>query len=141
MKCERILVPVDFSADSERALDYAVQFAVPFDASLTLMHVTYIPDPPGFNLDAVIRRAETDRRQDLLAYQKRTSDAGLLSDTHMDRGLPALKIVEAAQHGEVDLIVMGTHGRTGLKHLLLGSVAERVVQLASCPVIVVPNQA
>ena len=141
MKCERILVPVDFSADSEHALDYAVQFAVPFGASLTLMHVTYIPDPPGFNLDAVIRRTETDRRQDLLAYQERISDAGVLSDVHMDRGLPALKIAEMARHGEADLIVMGTHGRTGLKHLLLGSVAQRVIQLSSCPVVVVPKRA
>jgi nucleotide-binding universal stress UspA family protein len=74
-------------------------------------------------------------------YQKRVEGEGLTVDTVLVRGTPFREIVEIAQTQQVDLIIMGTHGRTGMAHLLMGSVAERVVRLAPCPVMVTREKA
>jgi nucleotide-binding universal stress UspA family protein len=78
--------------------------------------------------------AELNRR--LESYLERITAAGLNGDMVLVHGSPYQEIVETAKARQVDLIIMGTHGRTGLRHVLLGSVAEKVVQLASCPVLV-----
>ena len=136
MKCQHILVPVDFSPDAERALDYAIGLARQFQARLTLFHVIHIPVTTEVDLSSYYGEMETRAQQSIAAYQQRVADAGLTAEAVIMRGTPFREIVEIATTQQVDLIVMGTHGRTGLQHLLLGSVAERVVRLAPCPVMV-----
>ena len=140
MKCQHILVPVDFSADAERALDCAIGLAQQFQARLTLLHVIYLPEAAEVNLAAYLRKVEAEMEQEMAVRRKRAADAGVAVDARIVRGVPSPKIVEAAAKQQVDLIVMGTHGRTGLQHLLIGSVAERVIRLTPCPVMVVPRE-
>ena len=140
---KRILVPLDFSEPSRRALEYAVVLAKPFAASLDLLHV--VPDPfiahPGAG-DAPLPRPLLDQLQQ---DAHRRLDEALPPDDRNAFGAhsvvrvgdPLIEIAEYARLEEVDLIVMGTHGRTGIPHLLFGSVAERVVRTAPCPVLIV----
>ncbi len=136
MHVKHILVPLDFSADAEQALDCAVGLAQQFQARLTLLHVIYLPVSTEVNLSVYFTEMETGAEQGIDTYRKRVEEAGLAVDTVISRGTPFREIVETAKAKRVDLIIMGTHGRTGMQHLLLGSVAERVVRLAPCPVMV-----
>ncbi len=136
MNVKHILVPLDFSADAEQALDCAVGLAQQFQARLTLLHVIHIPVSTEVNLSAYFTEMEASAEQGMDTYQKRVKEAGLAVDSVIIRGTPFREIVETAKAKQVDLIIMGTHGRTGMQHLLLGSVAERVVRLAWCPVMV-----
>jgi universal stress protein A len=139
----RILVPLDFSEQSTRALAYAKMLAGAFSASLELMHIVpnpYISDGSGLSTalpQSFLDNFEQDARARLeaaLTPAERTS----FSVQHVVRsGDPRLEIVEHARLAPVDLIVMGTHGRTGVSHLLLGSVAEQVIRTAPCPVVTV----
>ena len=140
MKCEHILVPIDFSPDAEQALDCAIGLAQQFQAHLTLLHVIYLPETAEVNPLAYLAKAESEAERETVAYQKRVEDAGVAVDTLIIRGIPVDKIVDTARAKQADLLVMGTHGRTGLQHLLIGSVAERVVRLAPCPVMVIPRE-
>ena len=141
----RILVPVDFSSHSDRAFRYAVRLATRFGASMELLHVVdnpiasgalsaevYVPDLPQI-LDNLLREAE----KRLTALKSVAAGDGVYAATHVLTGQPAHTIVEHARAGGFDLIVMGTHGRTGFSHLFVGSVAERVVRRAPCPVLTV----
>jgi nucleotide-binding universal stress UspA family protein len=140
---KRILVPLDFSDPSLRALTYAKTIAKPFTASLDLLHVVpnpYIGDPSGLYtplpqmfLDEIERDAQT-RLEDVLPPDERKA-FGVRSIVKV--GDPLFEIVEYARVERINLIVMGTHGRTGFRHLFLGSVAERVVRTAPCPVLTV----
>jgi nucleotide-binding universal stress UspA family protein len=145
----RILVPVDFSAHSEKAIRYATTLANKFGAHLSLLHViedpfitgawqaeAFIPNIPEL-LNDLIKAAEKRMAEQ---KQKLAAD-GSVVETVVITGRPASAIVEQASAGTFDLIVMGTHGRTGLSHALLGSVAERVVQKAPCPVLTVHDAA
>lgn len=136
MKVQHILVPLDFSAEAEYALQCAVGLAQPLQARLTLLHVIYLPVTTEVNLSAYLADMEAGVQQEMEAYCERVQAAGLVVDTAIVRGTPFREIVETAKTQQVDLIVMGTHGRTGMQHLLIGSVAERVVRLAPCPVMV-----
>ena len=136
MKCQHILVPVDFSPDAERALDYAIALAQQFQARLTILHIIHIPVTTDVDLSSYYGEMEISAQQGLATYQKQIADAGLTADVAIMRGTPFREIVDVATNQQVDLIIMGTHGRTGLQHLLLGSVAERVVRLAPCTVMV-----
>ena len=141
----RILVPTDFSATSDAALDFAKMIAQTMGASLHLVHVfedpfvtgafaaeTYVPMPPATR-EALITDA-TAR----LAHRLTPDERVLFNaTTEIITGVSAPTIVEYARDTNADLIVMGTHGRTGMAHLLLGSVAERVVRLSPCPVLTV----
>jgi universal stress protein A len=140
---KKILVPVDFSAHSAEATRVAADLAKRFDASVTL---TYVYDPLAYALPdgvALMPQTEIDRlleafRAQLAASQRLALDAGAPRvDARLLQGFVAGQIVEFASRGEFDLIVMGTHGRTGMQHLVLGSIAERVVRLAPCPVLTV----
>ena len=113
---KHILVPTDLSDASGDALNTAIELAVTFGARLTLLHVWTMP---------------TMGYAEGLAWQVPATDAVVKS------GLDWQRIVEAASDGDVDLIVMGTHGRHGLPRVLLGSVAERVVRMAPVPVLTV----
>ena len=139
----RILVPTDFSATSDAALSCARVLADKFGASLHLLHVLEdpftvgalvgsgeIPDAPELRA-ALLKDAETKLAHRLTAHDRQQ----LRATTQVIVGSPALTIVDYASNGHMNLIVMGTHGRTGMAHLLMGSVAERVVRLASCPVL------
>ena len=141
----RILVPIDFSATSEAALEYARILAAQFGSSLRVLHV--IDDPTassdfvadGFspsteNIRTALVREARERLEQLLTPTDR-----ILFCAHVDTvlGSPAATIVAHASVTGSGLIVMGTHGRTGLAHLLMGSVAEQVVRSATCPVLTV----
>jgi nucleotide-binding universal stress UspA family protein len=136
MNVQHILVPMDFSSDAETALDCAVEFAQQFQARLTLLHVIYIPVTTEVNLSSYFAEIESGAQHGMETYQKRAEGKGLTVDTVIVQGTPFREIVEIAKTKQVDLIIMGTHGRTGMTHLLMGSVAERVVRLAPCPVMV-----
>jgi len=143
----KILAPTDFSDDSKNALGYVVELANKFGSEVLLMHVDQPLAPvmvgdlsPGFDIGTVNRIAEEQRLMALKELDQETAklrDAGLKARSLMRVGSPFLEIIHAAQSEGADLIVMGTHGRSGLAHVLMGSVAERVVNKAPCPVLTV----
>ena len=137
-----ILVPIDFSAPSKKALAYAVPFARRFGAKLTLLNVVEpvaTPDfaksfPLAMENDEVM--AECKRELERVVKQAGVSPK-LIEKTLVRFGRSFHEIADAARTLKVDLIVIATHGYTGLKHALLGSTTERVVRHAPCPVLVV----
>lgn len=139
----RILVPTDFSDTSDAALEYARILAKRFGASLHLLHA--IDDPfiaEGLAAEAYVMEAPSIRTSMLDDARARLRHrAGGCTTVEAIVGRAAPTVVDYAQQCDIDLIVMGTRGRTGLAHLLLGSVAERVVRTASCPVLTVGHEA
>jgi nucleotide-binding universal stress UspA family protein len=141
----RILVPVDFSAHSKSALQYAAALASRLEASLHLLHVVEDPVATGAwgsesvlpDLTELRKELVVDAERRLLAYRGEAERAQVPVVTSVRIGLTSYTIVEYARTLNVDLIVMGTHGRTGVAHLFMGSVAERVVRHAPCPVLTV----
>jgi nucleotide-binding universal stress UspA family protein len=142
----RILVPTDFSATSEVALDYAITVASRFGASLHLLHVVDDPFVGGaFGSEVYITSVPTMRVH--LVDEAETRLCRLLplcrrvaARSQVRVGRPPEVIREVAEEQGIDLIVMGTHGRTGMAHLLLGSVAEKIVREAPCPVLTVRGE-
>ena len=135
---KRILVATDFGPAAEAALTYGRALAKNFGATLTVMHVAEnfflratIADPHALKA-AVARRLE----ERLTAEDRSALHARAVLETSDQ---PADAITTYAKQAEIDLIVMGTHGRHGISHLLVGSVAERVVRTASCPVLTVKH--
>ncbi len=146
-----VLVAVDFSPDSEAALVWAGRYADALSARLLILHVVHDPAAsPGFYrkpeedwIRPMFEVAE-DMMRDFLQRMGATYPAlksVSASESKLVSGLPAGRIVEVADAEGVALIVIGSRGRTGLPHILLGSVAERVVQTASVPVVVVKRPA
>ena len=136
MTVKSILVPTDFSELSDAAVLYATDMARTFGARLYLLHV---PEKTGENVEAnfPVGQFETAARARLGALL-RPKDIERLRPEYVVRiGTPAHEIVRYADARDVDLIVMGTHGRSGVAHLLMGSVAEQVVRTAPCPVLLV----
>jgi nucleotide-binding universal stress UspA family protein len=141
MDVRKILCAVDFSPPSREAFDAAVDLSLRLGARLTLFHVYPIPAyvlPDGVilplpeKLDAIDQQTEGT----LAAWCREAEARGVRGvDTATTGGLPWQEIVARARSGGYDLIVMGTHGLTGIRHVLIGSVAERVVQHAHCPVL------
>jgi nucleotide-binding universal stress UspA family protein len=138
----RILCPVDFSPSSERALDFAVDLAKALGAELDLLHVYQLPVyalPDGAMMAGPeFTTRVTTESQRALTELCESRASGVTTKTHLIEGIPYREIVRMGEDLGVGLIVVGTHGRTGLRHLLLGSVAERVVRSAKVPVITVP---
>ena len=143
MNISHILVPVDFSDGTPHAIQYAVGLGVKFSSRITLFHVVQPIIPPEgmiMEYDAY----HTEMSDDATVRLRELVNAATL-DLEMDFdqtvGTPWVSVVDYAKRSMVDLIVMPTHGRGALKHLFLGSVAERVVRHAACPVLVVrqPN--
>jgi nucleotide-binding universal stress UspA family protein len=136
----RILVPLDFSECSRKALTYALAFARQFQARLTLLHVIepYVPVP---ELSVVAPEpVEQQLRETAVRELEETQRALGGSDraeTLMRTGTPFVVITETAQELGSELIIISTHGHTGLAHILLGSTAEKVIRHAPCPVLVV----
>ena len=140
-----IMVPVDFSDCSLVGLLYALKFAKEIDARLIILHVTDLGpvmmttacgdyDSPVY-LKAARRRCD-DRMQ---AFLRQVHFGGVPVDTFSVAGYCPAAIYEAAEKQGADLIIISTHGRTGLRHALLGSVAEGTVRHSACPVLVVPS--
>jgi nucleotide-binding universal stress UspA family protein len=140
-----ILVPTDFSEASSEALATAIAFARAFDAHIELVHVfvepTYILPPPveiatfPFDLSEIMIKVQAS----LDGERRRAAEAGIAVEARTISGRAPAEIVAHAKKIGADLIVMGTHGRGGFQHALLGSVAERVVHHSTCPVLVVPS--
>jgi nucleotide-binding universal stress UspA family protein len=138
---QNILVAVDFSDYSEAALQYATVLAETFGATLTLVHsvepYVYPEDlSAGFTIEQIDARWIQKQKEKLEALRQ-TIKKGIPATVVVTMGTPWNRIVGAAKSWNADLIVIGTHGRTGLKHALMGSTAERVVRHATCPVLVV----
>jgi nucleotide-binding universal stress UspA family protein len=136
MAFQVIVVPTDFSPTSEAALHYAARLALTLNARLYLVHV---PGKTGENFEAGFPIGAFDRHAHTqLASFLTTEELERLHPDYAERiGTPAEEIVRFADARDADLIVMGTHGRTGLAHLVMGSVAEHVVRAAPCPVLLV----
>lgn len=139
----RLLVPTDFSPTSDLALQYAIDIAPP-GASIHLMHVvddTHLAtvSPDGFYMELPGLRALLidDAQKRLADAVPKPATAHVTVTTEVVVGRPSAAIVQDAKTRQTDLIVMGTHGRGGFAHLVLGSVAERVLRTAPCPVLTV----
>lgn len=141
---KRILVPLDFSATADAALDYAHLVAERCGASIQLLNV--LDDPfvsEGLTAEAYISEAPVLRSallrdaQSRLAHRSASREQGIRVDSEVLFGNGAKTIAEYAKERGADMIVMGTHGRTGVAHLLIGSVAEQLVRIAPCPVMTV----
>jgi nucleotide-binding universal stress UspA family protein len=143
MTISHVLVPTDFSPYADQALAYAIELAPLLQARLTLLHAVHavplwVEGDMGRALpDVYLRELEAHARQELEQRQQRVREAGIQGNSMLVHGIPFQSIVDAAREQKIDLIVMGTHGRTGLQHVLLGSVAEKVVRLAPCAVLIV----
>jgi len=142
---KRILVPTDFSDPSEEALRTAMAFAQTFGATLDLVHVAVeaaYPLPPPIDLASLpidIGPALERAAEGLAAEEARVRDAGIACESTTLVGRAYREIVARARATSADLIVMGTHGRSGLAHAILGSNTARVVQHAPCPVLIIPR--
>lgn len=140
MVLKKILVPLDFSEHSERALQWALFLAEQGNASIILFHVILEPrDEWHSQAGPEERRVEDELRSAAERQQEKagTGKAPLIEALAVWGGDPSSEICLPAERQKVDLIVMGTHGRTGLSQMLLGSVAEKVVHQASCAVLTV----
>ena len=143
-----ILVPLDFSASSERALRVGASLAARYAARLTLLHVVHLPMPvPTFDGTDVIvdyevltKHSEEAARAELGRLLEVTGLTGK-AETLLEIGDPVTTILDAIDDRRVDLVVMGTHGRTGLSRLIMGSVTDRVLRTAPCPVLAVREEA
>lgn len=138
---KRILCPVDFSGASRVAMKAAAELAARFGAELTLFHAYPLPGytlPEGTILpsSASLQELARETEEHLAAWKVEAELAGAGRVAVAQAvGEPAGEIVAFARSGAFDLVVVGTHGRTGLSHVLLGSVAERVVRRSPCPVL------
>jgi len=136
---KNILYPTDFSDRSEKAFQLACALARDYEARLIILHVA---EPPAFITHGEMARAldHMDGYKEELKDKLRelqAPDCTVVVARSLQQGDPAAEILRSAEETNADLIVMGTHGRTGLRRLLMGSVAEQVVRRAGCPVLTV----
>jgi nucleotide-binding universal stress UspA family protein len=143
MNIQHILAPTDFSEPSAQGLRSALELAEAFSAKLLLLHVV---EPPPYPVEGIVPSRLGATLLDDLERQAANDLAQMLPEAQRSRvevtrsvvvGIPYRKIVEVAEAEKSDLIVMTTHGRTGLSHLVMGSVAEKVVRTAPCPVLTI----
>ncbi len=143
IQINRILVPIDFSDCSIQALQYGQELCDRFDAELHMLHVLemHVTGTPQFTMGlALPERVEESAEQvreemNKLPGEDWGADRTIVRE--IGRGAPFVEIVRYANEHDIDAIVIGTHGRTGLSHVFVGSVAENVVRQAACPVLVV----
>jgi nucleotide-binding universal stress UspA family protein len=142
---DSILVPVDFSSCSREGLQYAIGFANEFGAKLILLHVTYlgyIYSSEGtalYNIPGLQEAARKNAERQMRQLVRSVNFGGVKFEAAFTDGSPALDICTFARDHDVDLIITSTHGLTGLEHVLIGSIAEKVVRHAPCSVLVVPS--
>jgi nucleotide-binding universal stress UspA family protein len=142
MKVKRILCPTDFSDASSAALGAAIDLAKEFGASLMLFHAHAVPAymfPDGMMPVTPQALSELERsiEAELRRLAARAEAAGIAVETRHAIGVAWSEICRVADELSADMIVLGTHGRTGLRHVPLGSTAEKVVRHAKCPVVTV----
>ena len=139
---QKILVATDFSSFSEQALEFALVLAEKFQAKLYVVHVWELPMtgsllPPEPYPESVLTEEQKAGEEHWTKVTNELGASAFDAEPVFVFGKPYLAIVKAAADLDVDLIVLGSHGRSGISHLLLGSVAEKVVRLAPCPVFTV----
>ncbi len=142
---QHILAPIDFSAFSDHALDHAVALAHWYDARVTVLHVFPIDPalPPYSEFPGPIRLQSAERERIAEALARFVGSHRVPSvpiDTVLEEGNVVAEILRRARALPADLIVVGTHGRSGFERMMLGSVTERVLRKASCPVLTVPRR-
>jgi nucleotide-binding universal stress UspA family protein len=143
-KLENILVPTDLDENSNHALAYGRELAATYGATLHLFHVVEsiwsgsltVADFPG-QMDNYYQQYRQASETGLKNMAKKIKEVEV--KTALIEGTPHTEIVRYAREHKIDLIVLATHGRTGLSHMLIGSVAEKVVQMAPCPVITIKH--
>lgn len=147
IEMQRILCPIDFSDFSRRALDHAVAIAKWYESTLTLLHVPALvpvavyPAGSGALPMAVLTLENRDTlRAAVQRFAEEEVGTGIPIDVDIAEGSPALEILNKAETLAADLVVMGTHGRSGFDRLLLGSITEKVLRKARCPVLTVPRR-
>jgi nucleotide-binding universal stress UspA family protein len=133
---DQIVVPVDFSEHSRRALADAIEVAQQFGSRIHLVHASDLPEKIPL-ADEWCQAMKEEIARALDTYVDLAREAGVPAEIHLSDGQPWQAIVHLADEVGADLIVMGSHGRTGISHAFLGSVAERTLRTASCPVLVV----
>ncbi|TAK53490.1 MAG: universal stress protein [Bacteroidetes bacterium] len=139
---KNILCPIDYSVYSEMALKYAIEFAEKYQAKLYLMHVLDIRvydinDPDLYNVNIIDEETINKLRERLLKCVNEDAKNKISVEAIIIQGVPFAEIIKTAKECKIDLIVLGTHGRTGLSHAIMGSVAEKVVRKAPCPVLTI----
>ncbi|RNA65056.1 universal stress protein [Prosthecochloris sp. ZM_2] len=143
IKIRKILCPVDFSDASRKSIRYAREFAQGMGASLHLLNVVE-PRPMAVDMSLSYVPLEEDlekaAREDLDAIVKEEAAHGLEVTSDVEIGTPSEIILDKAEELDVNLIILGSHGKTGLSRLLMGSVAESVVRRAMCPVLIVKSE-
>jgi nucleotide-binding universal stress UspA family protein len=143
MQFQHILAPTDFSEYSKQAVASALELAKKFGAKLSILHVVELPPYPveGYVPPSVtstfLEDLERQASQDLAQVTPEAESAGIEVARLVTVGSPYRKIIDMAEAEQVDLIVMATAGRTGFSRLVMGSIAERVVRTASCPVLTI----
>lgn len=144
-KFARILAPVDFSKQAEAAVELAIELAREHRGEIHFLHAYDIPSGVAMGYGGVIPQSvfdgiEAAARDSLEKACEPAKRAGVRFKTHLVMGPTSDAILEAAKTESIDVIVMGTHGRRGFHHLLLGSVAERTLRLAPCPVLTIRSK-
>jgi len=145
LSIRRILFPTDFSEPAEYAWVYALTFAQEFGAEVHLVHV--VTPPPrlteayavDFDPDRTVQALTAEASAFMDEQVEGAKSRGLIFSREVRVGVDYREIIDYATKHDIDLIVMATHGRTGLAHVLLGSVAEKVVRKASCPVLTIKH--
>jgi nucleotide-binding universal stress UspA family protein len=142
VKIDCILVPLDFSEHAAAVLDWAAHLALKHGSRVVLFHAYHLPVefqqlegaylPPDF-----WKNVKAEAEETIEQYAAQVRDRGVAVESVVAEGYAATAIIDEVENQSADLIVIGTHGLSGLKHLLLGSIAERVVQKAPCAVLTV----
>ena len=132
---KKIICPVDFSELSRKSLQYANEFARLSNGQVFLVGV--IENDPTITYSKGLEKERAEEEQKLLALIEEENMAGIVADYVIYEGFPEECILDYAKRQEADVIIMGSHGRRGLKRMILGSVAEHVIRRSPCPVLVV----
>lgn len=147
MPIRRILFPTDFSEYADHAWSYALTFAQEFDAEVHLLHV--VAPPPrlaeayavNFDPEKMIKALAGEANTSMDRMVEAAKSRGLIFHREVRVGVDFREIIDYVAKHDIDLVVMATHGRTGLAHALLGSVAEKVVRKSPCPVLTIKHPA
>ena len=138
---EKILCPIDFSEYSKETLKYAVSFAMKDEATLFLLHVidmrTFEDDLEAIRVKQIKDEITKQHKSRLLDYVTKEIRNDIKIEALVVQGIPFVEIIDISKKNKIDMIVMGSHGRTGIAHIMLGSVAEKVARKAPCPVLIV----
>ena len=145
IQLKKIMVPTDGSETSKEAMRYALELAKPFQATITLMMVAddrnldwmgpaYFPEKM---LNEIEKNTIEQAKRALKEFWPTAADSPETIKTLVIKGNPVEEIIDCAKREKIHMIVMGTHGRTGISHMMLGSVAEKIVRLSPCPVLTV----